>query len=144
VVPNRVELLEAVRAWEGQLHGAVAQRLEWARRRLDDLAGRRAFRLPLERVRDLEQSLDDWAERLGRAARQQAVRGRQRLEAGAARLEALSPLNVLSRGYSLTRREADQVVVRSPEQVVPGDRLVTTMARGRIVSRVEAVNPDAS
>ena len=32
----------------------------------------------------------------------------------------------------------------SPEQVVPGDRLVTTVARGRIVSRVEAVNPDAS
>ena len=60
-----------------------------------------------------------------------------RLEAQAARLESLSPLNVLSRGYSLTRKEADQAVVRSADQVRPGERLLTTVQHGTIVSRVE-------
>ena len=58
-----------------------------------------------------------------------------------ARLETLSPLNVLARGYSLTRSETDLVVVRDPAQVVPGDRLVTHVQHGRIVSRVEQTLP---
>jgi exodeoxyribonuclease VII large subunit len=137
VAPDRDE----VRAWldghEVRLRDLIGRRLELARRRLDGLAERRVFRRPLERLRDLEQRLDDWAGRLRRALRQRLVHARQRLEAHAARLETLSPLNVLSRGYSLTRREADQTVVRSLDQVQPGDRLVTTVQYGRIVSRVE-------
>jgi len=46
-------------------------------------------------------------------------------------------LNVLARGYSLTRKEADNSVVRAPGQVRPGDCLVTQVQHGRIVSRVE-------
>jgi exodeoxyribonuclease VII large subunit len=65
------------------------------------------------------------------------------MEAMAARLESLSPLNVLARGYSLTRTEADPALIRSAEQVRPGDRLVTVLHRGRIVSRVEAIEAEA-
>jgi exodeoxyribonuclease VII large subunit len=93
--------------------------------------------LPLERVRDLERRIDDWAERLQRSSRQRLVQLRDRLQSQAARLESLSPLNVLGRGYSLTRKEADQTVVRSPEQVQVGTRLITYLAHGQIVSRVE-------
>ena len=65
----------------------------------------------------------------------------QALAALAARLEALSPLNVLARGYSLTRTDARPALVRSADQVQPGDRLITTVHRGQIVSRVESVEP---
>ena len=44
---------------------------------------------------------------------------------------------MIARGYSLTRKEADNSVVRAPDQVRPGDRLVTQVRHGRIVSRVE-------
>jgi len=62
---------------------------------------------------------------------------RERIEAHAARLESLSPLNVLARGYSLTRKEAGQTLLTDPEQVRPGDRIVTRLHRGQVVSRVE-------
>jgi exodeoxyribonuclease VII large subunit len=140
VTPHREELLESLESAEGRLRTLLRQRLEVARARLSDLSQRRAFRMPLGRIRDEERRLDDWTERMRRAARQQLDRARERLEAHAARLESLSPLNVLGRGYSLTRREADQTVVRSPDQVRPGDRLITHVQHGRIVSRVE---PDA-
>ena len=113
------------------------KRLETARARLDDLAGRRCFTAPLERIRDEERRLDDWNERLERAMRQRLETAGRRLESLAARLENLSPLKVLSRGYSLTLKEADRAVVRSTGQVRPGDRLVTRVGDGRIVSRVE-------
>src|SRR5205085_2655261 len=63
--------------------------------------------------------------------------GRKQVEAGAGRLESLSPLKVLARGYSLTRKEQNEAVVREAGQVQPGERLVTIVHRGRIVSRVE-------
>jgi exodeoxyribonuclease VII large subunit len=144
VVPDVAELRLALGELEGRMHGVMAGRLELGRRRLDDLAGRRAFRLPLERVRNLEQRLDDWSARLARSVRQRLTTARERLAAHAARLESLSPLNVLARGYSLTRRDADQAVVRDPGQVQPGDRLVTLVQHGRIVSRVEQTQANAA
>jgi exodeoxyribonuclease VII large subunit len=137
VVPDRTEVLHGLHDTEGRLHDAMRTRLDLSRQRLDDLAARRAFRLPLERVRDWEQRLDDWGGRLARAARQRLALARQRLDGQAARLEGLSPLNVLARGYSLTRREADLAVVRDPVQLQLGDRLVTLVHQGTVVSRVE-------
>lgn len=137
VVPDRTELLLGLDELQTRLSDSMTRRLEQARWRLDDLTQRRAFRLPLERIHSQEQRLDDWEQRLHRAARQRLVQDRERLQAFAARLETLSPLNVLGRGYSLTCTEADRSVVRSPQQVRPGDRLVTTVQHGRIVSRVE-------
>jgi exodeoxyribonuclease VII large subunit len=137
VVPDRTELLAGLADFHSRLHNTIAGQLQNRRLRLDDLAGRRPFRVPLERIRDREQRLDDWSGRLQRSGRQRLSMSRERLEAIAAQLESLSPLNVLRRGYSLTRREADQAVVRDPEQVHPGDRLVTIVQEGTIISRVE-------
>jgi exodeoxyribonuclease VII large subunit len=136
VVADRLEVLQGLRDTDNRLRDLLLQRLDLARRRLDDLGQRRAFRLPLERIRDQERRLDEWAERLGRAVRQRLGVARERLQAQAARLETLSPLNVLGRGYSLTRRQTDQAVVRSPDQVRPGDQLVTLVQHGRITSLV--------
>lgn len=137
VTPDRREWLAGLEETERALRQRLLHKLDRARTRLDDLASRRCFRQPLERLREQERRLDDWSERLRRAVRQRLEEQRKRLEAGAARLESLSPLNVLARGYSLTRREADRVVVRRSDQVRPGDRLVTQLAAGRVVSRVE-------
>jgi exodeoxyribonuclease VII large subunit len=141
VVPNRAEVLEWLAGLETRIRSLLGRRLELAHARLDDLAGRRCFRLPLDRIRDEERGLDEWSERLGRAIHQQLQQSRQKIEAAAARLEGLSPLNVLARGYSLTRKEADQTLLTDAQQVQPGDRLVTRLRRGQVVSRVEEVAP---
>jgi exodeoxyribonuclease VII large subunit len=137
VVPNKSDVLSWLNETETQLRDLLLRRLDRAQERLADLTRRRCFRVPLERVREQERRLDDWSERLQRALRQRLTVWQQRLEAQAARLETLSPLNVLARGYSLTRTDADGVVVRRPDQVRPGDRLVTLVQHGRLISRVE-------
>jgi exodeoxyribonuclease VII large subunit len=144
VAPNRREVLEFLDGCQVRLRTHLLRKLELARARLADLAGRRCFRQPLALVREQEQSLDDWSERLQRAARQRLAEARQRLQALAARLDGLSPLNVLGRGYSLTRKVQDRTVLRDARQVRPGDRLVTHLRRGQIVSRVEQVEPDTT
>jgi exodeoxyribonuclease VII large subunit len=137
VVPNKSDLLTWLTDSETRLRDLLLRRLDLARARLTDLMRRRCFRLPLEPIRDLERRLDEWHERLQRSLRQRLAELRQRLEAQTARLESLSPLNVLARGYSLTRTEGDGAVVRTPAQLRPGDRLLTLVQHGRIISRVE-------
>jgi exodeoxyribonuclease VII large subunit len=139
--------MTAVRDWrdeekklrhiEQHLRGRMDRQLETAQQRLNELVDRPCFRRPLDRIRTLEERLDDTGERLTRAARLGLERAKQHMEAIAARLETLSPLNVLARGYSLTRKEDDQSVVRRSDQVRPGERIVTLVQAGRLISRVE-------
>lgn len=138
VVPDKKEVENDLRQLADRLHQAMGQRLDLSRRRLQELAQRRAFRLPGERLRELEQRLDEDGERLCRALRQHLHLARQRLAGWAGRLQALSPLNVLSRGYSLTQNEHGQLLRRA-EQVQPGQQLLTRLQHGRLLSRVEAV-----
>lgn len=143
VVPDVADYLDGLRERGQRLGTLTARRLELARMRLDDLAGRRVFRLPLERVHEGERRVDEAAERLRRALDQRLCRARERLGGQAGRLESLSPLNVLGRGYSLTRKAADLTVVRSPAQLRPGDWLVTHVRDGRVFSRVEVDGSEA-
>jgi exodeoxyribonuclease VII large subunit len=137
VVPHWEEIRDSLQASETRLRGLLARRLDVNRQRLEGLAQRRCFRLPLERIRDQERKLDESSERLQRALQQRMIQVRQRLEAQTERLEGLSPLNVLGRGYTLTRRETDSAVVRDPGQVRSGDTIITTLRHGQIRSRVE-------
>ena len=140
LTPDRDALLIGLADLNDRLRARLSRRVEQARQRLDAIADRRVFRSPLDRVRDLEKRLDDLGDRLGRSAGGPIERARTRVAAVAGRLESLSPLNVLSRGYSLTRTP-DGGVVRDAATVRPGDPLVTRLARGEVVSRVEHVRP---
>jgi exodeoxyribonuclease VII large subunit len=136
VVPDRQELLTGLRNLEGQLHECVRRAVERVRERVAELASRRAFRLPLDRIREHERRLDDWSERLERAGRQRLERCQRAIEAFSARLNGLSPLNILARGYSVTQ-DGNGAVLRDAANLRLGDTVSTRLHRGRIVCRVE-------
>lgn len=136
-VPDRTELMQSLRDMQTALENCLRQRLRSARQRLDYMAARSAFGRPLERIREKEERLDDIAVRLQRAIVKLRDRKAERMAAMAGRLATLSPLNVLSRGYSLTRTETSKELLRDASQVGVGERIVTTLAVGKIVSRVE-------
>lgn len=66
----------------------------------------------------------------------------QRVKALDQRLQALSPLAVLERGYALVLN-ADGALIRSTSQLAVGDRVTTRMSEGAFVSRVEETNESA-
>ena len=141
LTPDRRELaIAGLLDLQTQLDEAVEHRLELARQRVDQLACAPALRRPLQRVRDLEQRLDDTAARLHRAASKRPIQAGDKLAALAAQLESLCPLNVLTRGYSLTHTD-DGKLVRPRRMSGPGQVLVTRLAAGEIVSRVETTRP---
>jgi exodeoxyribonuclease VII large subunit len=137
VVPDQVEVRGLLDNTCRQLFSRMTQRVTRARRQLDRLAQRRALRQPLERIREREQRLDALSERSRRALKVYLDRRRRQIEHAAARLASLSPLHVLGRGYSLTRKEGSAALLRSAEEVRPGERIVTRLCHGELVSVVE-------
>lgn len=137
IVPLLAEQMDALNDLQSRLKDSITGRIQSTRQRLEELSQRRVFRLPLEPIRESERRLDEWGARLRRAVQARLTRTKAQLESHAARLETLSPLNVLARGYSLTRTETTQALLRRAEQVRPGDRIETLLEHGRIISRVE-------
>ncbi len=143
VAPVTEELLADLRQIGSRLAGGLRSRAASARSRLDALASRPVFRRPFERVFDLMQRLDELNVRATRAVRGRARLARQQADTLAGRLESLSPLAVLGRGYSLTRRTSDGVLIRVAAGLSPGEQITTRFARGEAVSRVEHVGPES-
>ncbi|MCR4413107.1 MAG: exodeoxyribonuclease VII large subunit [Thermoguttaceae bacterium] len=137
VVPSADEILGLLGQYRRRMTAALRARLLAARRRLETLAGHRAFRWPAARLHEWARRLDEIEARSNRAVRQRVKTARDRIESLAGRLDSLSPLAVLGRGYSLTQREADGHIVRDAADVVAGERIVTRLAGGRLTSRVE-------
>jgi exodeoxyribonuclease VII large subunit len=142
VVPDHQEMLGALAETRRRLGLLLSERIRLARELLVQLEARRAFRRPLDHIQDRAQKLDDWTDRLDRAVQVFIERRRQQAAALAGRLESLSPLNVLSRGYSLTRKEGSQELLRAARDVRGGDRLITRLAAGQLFSRVEEIIED--
>ena len=90
----------------------------------------------------LRSRLDALSDRARHAVERDLDRRRHQLARLAARLDALSPLAVLARGYSLTfRDDGSTTLLRSAADARPGDLIQTRLARGRLISRVEETFP---
>jgi exodeoxyribonuclease VII large subunit len=137
VVPSAEEARAALHSLQRRMTAIVQARLDEARTRLELLSQQRPFRRPFDAVHDLALRLDELESRLTRAARRRHDRSQDQLAALAARLESLSPLSILSRGYSITTRAADGQLLTNAAQVQLGERLIIRLAQGRLLSRVE-------
>ena len=140
IAPASADVAATLRQLHHRMTVALRSSAVTARGRLEAVALHRAFRRPYERVHEFQRRLDDWESRLGTAVRNRNRHARQATDALAARLESLSPLAVLARGYSVTQRAADGRVVRSAAELQAGDEILTRFAQGRATGRVETVD----
>ena len=92
-------------------------------------------------LRALDRRLDELSGRGRRAISQQHRADRDRVARLAGKLQSLSPLAVLGRGYSITQKETTGELVRDAHNVTVGERLVSLFLSGRATSRVEAIDP---
>jgi exodeoxyribonuclease VII large subunit len=69
----------------------------------------------------------------------QVHREREELERLTATLQALSPLAVLARGYSICRHQADGRVIRESQAAAPGMHVDITLWQGSLQCTVNAV-----
>lgn len=136
VVPLFAEIESSLQEAGKRMTSALAHALRRSRMMVESLAQSRALARPIELVRTRERLLNDLADRLRRATTHRGQNARRQLEVIAGGLEALSPLKVLGRGYSVTRQVATGEVLRDAAGLRAGDQLQTILQRGRVLSVV--------
>ncbi len=142
VFPSEEEVRAGLDGARHRLAAALRSRATDARSRLTALAEHRVFRRPFERVRDLARQLDDLEMRATRGLRIHLSRTKDSVASLGGRLDSLSPLAVLSRGYSVTQRAGDGQVIIDADVLSAGDAIRSRFAKGHVISRVEEVSDE--
>jgi exodeoxyribonuclease VII large subunit len=115
-----------------------------ARRHVEQLSRSRILRNPRSLLYDRAHRLDELDEQAVRAVRRRLKSARDRLSAIACRADALSPLAVLGRGYSVTTDAQTGAVINSADNIYLGQQIRTRMKFDAITSRVESIEASSA
>ncbi|MFK7766723.1 MAG: exodeoxyribonuclease VII large subunit [Mariniblastus sp.] len=137
-VPIYREIVAKLEAGHQRMAQSVMSRIRNAHYELQSLVSRPVLTQPLERIRQSAMELDNLEGKMNRAAQQTISSCDQTLKEMFARLNSLSPLGVLARGYSLTTDEKGKLVTDC-DSIKPGDKITTRTANGRLISSVEEI-----
>ncbi|MHB1951497.1 MAG: exodeoxyribonuclease VII large subunit [Acidiferrobacteraceae bacterium] len=124
----------AVRVSSSQmrLHHAIDTRLLHARSRVSGILSRMERQSPMRRLDSVRSRLLLQPRRVTEAVRRTLRARGDRCAELAGKLQILSPLATLARGYSILERERDGSVVRGPGEVADGERLRARLAEGEL------------
>lgn len=135
VVPSQIELNEKFNNVYRMLYRQAMQVIERGRMRVERCSDRPVFKNPVSKINDERQYLDSLSHMFETACKAALRTKRQELAEAAAKLNGLSPLGTLGRGYSLTKDDSGRVV-RSVSQVNSGDMINVTVADGDFSARI--------
>lgn len=139
IVPSREEMEQRLQLMSSRLANGLRVRHQSAWQRLESLRKHPALRRPMDLIRRREERLDELSRRSDLAMRGQLERAKAKLGTVAARLDAISPLAVLGRGYSIVQRVDDREVVLDEQQLSEGDSIECRFAKGQIEAQVTRI-----
>ena len=131
VVPDRDAILQQIDAYSVSMVTALRQKLKAARRHLDVLSASATLQSADMYVKHRRTALEQLEKRLVNAEQLTINRCKQRYWTNTAKLDAMSPLKVLTRGYALVEDESNRII-RSVQQVRPNDKLNITLSDGSL------------
>ncbi len=139
VFPLERDLRERLSSLEVRLKEALLKKTSQSRLRLQDLS--RRLRDPRQELRDQARHLKELTRALNQGCRIILEKKRQRLESLAKHLQAVSPLAILARGYSVVRKWPEGDIVRKALDLSPNDEIEILLSQGRIRAVVREVEP---
>lgn len=134
-VPDQDALRQSLDAMSNAMAASLSRQVRAARQHLQVLSASQALRSPTGYLEQRRQSVELLKNRLVSAQNQNLTRANQRYIAQVSKLEAMSPLKVLTRGYSMVQTEKG-AVIRSIEQVELGERIRIQLSDGSLSATV--------
>lgn len=138
VAPDREALRKRLAQTQARMAAAMERQLSLSRQRLEALAGKRVLQSPMNYLQDKRMALEYSRERLSSASQRLMQAKREQFVRLTAKLDAMSPLKVLSRGYSVVRTE-DGSVLRRAADAQPGDKIQIDLRQGSLLAEVSQI-----
>lgn len=139
VLPRKEDLANAIDTSVTRLKNALNGKIDALMHKLSTLRDSYILRQPLNLALQYEQKIDDLRKDLAiRIDHIVKMRG-ENFNLLAGKLETLSPLAILGRGYSITTKFADGVIIKDAASLKAGDSVQTRLGKGKFRSRVEEI-----
>ena len=142
VVPDQDALRQNLDSMTASMAAALNRQLKGARQHLNVLSQSPALRSPTGYLEQRAKGLELLKNRLVSAQNQNILRNNQRYIAAVSKLDAMSPLKVLTRGYSMAQNGRGEVL-RSVRQTEPGERISVHLSDGVLSATVMEIKEEA-
>lgn len=137
VLPEKEKLIENLDTLYRRLTNGILHKINFLKERLSKLKGSYILRQPLNLVLQLKQRIDDLTGDLAIRMGHIIELNKKTFNTLVGKLNVLSPLAVLSRGYSITFKLPQGEVVKDMKLLKWGDRVETKLHKGKFISIVE-------
>ena len=134
-VPDQDALRQSLDSMSAAMASSLNRQIKGARQHLDVLSKSPALRSPTGYLEQRQKSLELLKNRLAAAQNQNITRSHARYIAAVSKLDAMSPLKVLTRGYSMAQTDGGEVL-RSVSQVELGQRIHIFLSDGKLSATV--------
>jgi len=138
-MPVRADLEDAIRLQRNRLVQALRSRARIAEERLNRLVGNRIFREPYLLIEKRQADLDRIHERQRLALERRLVSAKAGLQLMAGKLDSMSPLKVLSRGYGLVTDPRSGKPLTSVTRISTGERVRVFLTDGSLGCTVDEI-----
>lgn len=128
-VPDIYELNKKIINYQDRLRMALLKKVELMKLSFEKVMSSVVFREPLRKVNDNYLSLDNLLKRLEAGIKIKYEKEKNKYIELVAKLDALSPLKTLSRGYSITEKEGK--IIKSKDELIKGDKIDLRFIDGR-------------
>lgn len=139
LVPDREDFKRQLGNVSQRMQKALESKIENADLRLDRYSNHTALRRPVDAIERRLQQINSLGQDMHQVVQLKMRMHEMQLATMAEKLELVSPLGVLKRGYSLTT-DMTGAVITAADEAAPGTLIQTRLSRGRITSRVEEVS----
>jgi exodeoxyribonuclease VII large subunit len=141
-VPDQDALIQTLDGYSSAMASSLQRQLYNARRHLKVLSESPALQSPENYIQQRKKALQMLQNRLTSAQIQQNNRKKQRFIGLTAKLDAMSPLKVLTRGYAMAQTE-DGRLIRSISDVKPQEQITVSLTDGNFTATVNEVKERA-
>lgn len=134
-VPDQQALRQTLDSFSNVMANALGRQIKASRQHLKVLSESQSLKSPTGYLEQRRKNLQLLRNRMISAQNASLARNKQRYIANISKLDAMSPLKVLTRGYSMAQTE-DGTLLRSVSQVELGQRISVSLSDGRISATV--------
>lgn len=134
-VPDKEELLSYYKSQQQYISSMIEGKIYRVKNKLSECKSRMSANSPEKRTADLQRRLYETGRFIGENVNQSFSGKYENIKSLTAKLEALNPVAVLRRGYSVA--EKDNIIVNSVKEIKEGDALKLTFKDGSVYTKVQ-------
>ncbi len=132
--PDILEILNKINSIKERLRNSLRRKLELTKLRLSNISNSKVFKDPYQNIQNNYQKLDTYIKQLENNIKIKLKESEKVFSTNISKLDALSPLKTLTRGYSIIEKEGK--IVKSSKDLKTGEEIRIKLVDGENIAKI--------